>query len=80
MVTCKDVVNLNLDGVELLTGEPGLDRMVSWTYVVQTRPYSDHMNQGNIALMVVDYIRFDFTLLRKAYRSSTRLFEFILLI
>lgn len=70
MVTCKDVVNLNLDGVELLTGEPGLDRMVSWTYVVQTRPYSDHMNQGNIALMVVDYVRFDFD---EVYKSIIEL-------
>ena len=36
MVTCRDVNNLDLDGVELLTGEVGLDRVVSWTYFVQT--------------------------------------------
>ncbi|MCI6732538.1 MAG: helix-turn-helix domain-containing protein [Lachnospiraceae bacterium] len=58
MITCRDVYNLQLDGVELLTGETGLDRMVSWTYMVQTRPFSDHMNPGNFALIVVDYVRF----------------------
>ena len=58
MITCRDVYNLRLDGVELLTGETGLDRMVSWTYMVQTRPFSDHMNPGNFALIVVDYVRF----------------------
>lgn len=56
MVTCRDVYNLRLDGVELLTGEAGLERMVSWTYMVQTRPYKDHMNPGNFALLVVDYL------------------------
>ena len=57
MITCRDVNNLRLDGVELLTGEAGLDRMVSWTYMVQTKPYKDHMNPGNFALIVVDYLR-----------------------
>lgn len=60
MITCRDILNLQLDGVELLTGEVGLERVVSWTYLVQTRPYVDHMNQGNFALIVVDYVRFDF--------------------
>lgn len=55
MVTCRDVNNLDLDGVELLTGEVGLDRVVSWTYFVQTKPYEEHMNPGNFALIVVDY-------------------------
>lgn len=59
MVTCRDILNLNMDGVELIAGESGLDRIVSWTYMVQTRPYGDHMNQGNFALIVVDYVRFD---------------------
>ena len=58
MVTCRDVYNLRLDGVELLTGEIGLERMVSWTYMVQTRPYKEHMNPGNFALLVVDYLRY----------------------
>ena len=58
MITCRDVYNLRLDGVELLTGEIGLDRMVSWTYLVQTKPYKEHMNPGNFALIVVDYMRF----------------------
>ena len=58
MITCRDVNNLRLDGVELLTGVTGLDRMVSWTYMVQTRPFNDHMNPGNFALIVVDYVRF----------------------
>ncbi|MED9902683.1 MAG: helix-turn-helix domain-containing protein [Lachnospiraceae bacterium] len=60
MVTCRDVRNLNMDGVEFVAGEAGLDRMVSWTYMVQTRPYEEHMNQGNFALLVIDYVRFDF--------------------
>ena len=25
--------------------------MVSWTYLVQTKPYKDHMNPGNFALL-----------------------------
>ena len=60
MITCRDVNNLNLDGMELLTGEAGLDRVVSWTYLVQTRPFADHMNSGNFALLVVDFVRYDF--------------------
>ena len=60
MVTCRDIVNLKLDGVELVAGEAGLNRVVSWVYLVQTKPYEDHMNQGNFALIVVDYVRFDF--------------------
>lgn len=59
MVTCRDVLNLQMDGVELIGGENGLDRIVSWTYMVQTRPYEEHMNYGNLALIVVDYFRFD---------------------
>ena len=59
MITCRDVANLQLDGTELLTGEVGLERVVSWTYMVQTKPYADHMNPGNFALIVVDYLRFD---------------------
>ena len=66
MVTCMDVNNLKLDGMELVAGESGLKRMVSWTYLVQTRPYEDHMNRGNFALIVVDYIRFDFKEVRKS--------------
>lgn len=58
MITCRDVYNLRLDGVELLTGEKGLDRMVSWTYMVQTRPFDEHMNPGNFALIVIDQVRF----------------------
>lgn len=60
MITCRDILNLKLDGMVLLAGEKGLGRMVSWTYMVQTKPYEDHMNQGNFAMIVVDYIRFDF--------------------
>lgn len=59
MITCRDILNLQLDGVELLAGEEGLDRMVSWTYLCQSKPYKDHMNQGNFALVVIDYVRFD---------------------
>lgn len=60
MITCADILNLQLDGVELIAGKNGLNRSVSWTYMVQTRPYEDHMNRGNFALIVVDYLRFDF--------------------
>ena len=54
MVTCEDILNLKLDGMQLIAGKKGLHRMVSWTYMVQTRPYADHMNRGNVALNVVD--------------------------
>ncbi len=66
MVTVMDVNNLKLDGMELIAGESGLNRIVSWTYYVQTRPYIEHMNQGNFALIVVDYVRFDFKEVRKS--------------
>jgi|GEM_PF-2112112 hypothetical protein len=33
MVTCRDILNLKLDGVALVAGAEGLDRMVSWTYL-----------------------------------------------
>lgn len=65
MVTCRDIVNLNMDGVELIAGAEGLNRMVSWVYLVQTKPYKGHMNQGNFALIVVDYVRFDFKAIEK---------------
>ena len=66
MVTCRDIVNLKLDGMELVAGVGGLNRVVSWVYLVQTKPYKDHMNQGNFALIVVDYVRFDFDEVEKA--------------
>ena len=66
MVTVMDVNNLKLDGMELIAGESGLNRIVSWTYYVQTRPYIEHMNRGNFALIVVDYVRFNFKEVRKS--------------
>ncbi|MGN0347478.1 MAG: PucR family transcriptional regulator [Lachnospiraceae bacterium] len=60
MIECRDILKLNLDGVELIAGESGLDRMVSWTYVVMTRPFQEHMNHGNFSLCVVDFERYDF--------------------
>lgn len=72
MVTCEDILNLKLDGMQLIAGKKGLHRMVSWTYMVQTRPYADHMNQGNFALIVVDYVRFDY---EEAARSMEELNE-----
>ncbi|MGN1083615.1 MAG: helix-turn-helix domain-containing protein [Lachnospiraceae bacterium] len=72
MITCKDIMNLKLDGMELLAGEEGMDRMVSWTYLCQTKPYADHMNRGNFALVVVDYVRFD---LEEAYSAMLELNE-----
>ncbi|MCR5226954.1 MAG: PucR family transcriptional regulator ligand-binding domain-containing protein [Eubacterium sp.] len=73
MVTCRDIVNLKLDGVELVAGEAGLDRVVSWVYLVQTKPYADHMNQGNFALIVVDYVRFDFDEVERAMEELVEL-------
>ena len=52
MITCQDIL-------ELIAGEKGLARPVTWTYMVQTRPFEEHMNQGNFALCVIDYVRFD---------------------
>ena len=73
MVTCRDIVNLKLDGVELVAGEAGLNRVVSWVYLVQTKPYEDHMNQGNFALIVVDYVRFDFDEVEKTLEELVKL-------
>nr|MCR5638922.1 PucR family transcriptional regulator ligand-binding domain-containing protein [Lachnospiraceae bacterium] len=70
MVLCSDIKDLRLDGVELLAGEAGLNRSVSWTYAVQTRPYEDHMNKGNFALLVVDYVRYD---IKAAYEAMIEL-------
>lgn len=72
MITCRDILNLKLDGVELIAGEEGLDRMVSWTYLCQTRPYEDHMNQGNFTLVVIDYVRFN---MEQAYETMNELAE-----
>ncbi len=72
MITSRDIMNLKLDGVELLAGEEGLDRIVSWTYLCQTRPYIDHMNRGNFTLVVIDYVRFD---LEQAFETMIELEE-----
>lgn len=58
MVKCRDIVNMNLDGMWLVAGESGLDRIVSWTYVVMARPFDDHMNEGNFALFSLDFNKF----------------------
>ena len=34
MITCQDILELQLDGVELIAGEKGLTRPVTWTYMV----------------------------------------------
>ena len=73
MVTCRDIVNLKLDGVELIAGESGLSKVVSWVYHVQTKPYDEHMNQGNFALLVVDYVRFDFDEVEQAMEELVKL-------
>ncbi|MCR5391306.1 MAG: helix-turn-helix domain-containing protein [Lachnospiraceae bacterium] len=46
--------------------------MVSWTYMVQTRPYADHMNRGNFALIVVDDVRFS---MKEAEECMLELYE-----
>ena len=73
MITCQDILELHLDGVELIAGEKGLTRPVTWTYMVQTRPFEEHMNQGNFALCVVDYVRFDLEEAQKAMEELYRL-------
>ncbi len=73
MVTCRDILNLKMDGVELVAGGEGLNRVVSWVYLVQTKPYRDHMNQGNFALVVVDYVRFDFDEVGRALEELVEL-------
>ena len=73
MITCQDILELQLDGVELIAGEKGLTRPVTWTYMVQTRPFAEHMNQGNFALCVVDYVRFDLEEAQKAMEELYRL-------
>jgi len=72
MITYEDVLKLDLDGVNLIAGEAGLDNVISWTYLCQTRPYDDHMNRGNFALIVVDYVRFDFP---EVLRSAKELYD-----
>lgn len=72
MITCQDILELQLDGVELIAGEEGLDHPVTWTYMVQTRPFAEHMNQGNFALCVIDYVRYDF---EEAQRAMEELYE-----
>lgn len=72
MITCQDILDLQLDGVELIAGESGLDRPVTWTYMVQTRPFEEHMNQGNFALCVIDYVRYDF---KEALKAMNELYE-----
>ncbi len=72
MISCRDVNNLQMDGMELVAGAAGLDRIVSWTYLVQTKPYKDHMNPGNFALLVVDYKRFS---MDEAYDAMVELNE-----
>ena len=73
MITCQDILELHLDGVELIAGEKGLTRPVTWTYMVQTRPFEEHMNQGNFALCVADYVRFDLEEAQKAMEELYRL-------
>ena len=69
MVRCRDICQMNLDGMWLLAGEAGLDRVVSWTYVVMSRPFADHMNQGDFALCSVDFERFDWHEVEKVMRE-----------
>lgn len=74
MISCRDVNNLQMDGMELVAGAAGLDRIVSWTYLVQTKPYKEHMNPGNFALLVVDYKRFS---MDEAYDAMVELNELV---
>lgn len=73
MVKCRDILQMNLDGMWLLAGEGGLDRVVSWTYVVMTRPFADHMNAGDFALCSVDFDRFGWAEVKSAMRELDEL-------
>lgn len=73
MVRCSDIYQMNLDGMWLIAGKAGLDRVVSWTYVVMTRPFDDHMNQGDFALCSVDFERFDWYEVEKIMRELNEL-------
>ena len=72
MITYNDILKLNLDGMEFIAGKEGLDNVISWTYLCQTRPYADHMSRGNFALIVVDYVRFD---MDEVVRTAHELYE-----
>lgn len=73
MVKCRDILQMNLDGMWLLAGEGGLDRVVSWTYVVMTRPFADHMNAGDFALCSVDFEHFGWKEVSDAMRELDEL-------
>ena len=61
MVTCRDICTLKLDGVELLAGENGLNRIVSWFFPVHVKTYKECVSRGNFALITIDndYFNFD---------------------
>ena len=42
MVTVRDVNNLKLDGMELIAGESGLNRIVSWTAAMPLYQILEH--------------------------------------
>lgn len=73
MVRCSDIYQMNLDGMWLIAGKAGLERVVSWTYVVMTRPFDDHMNQGDFALCSVDFERFNWHEVERVMRELNAL-------
>ena len=60
MVTCRDIVQLNLDGVRLCAGHSGLNRPVTWTYIRTTGPEQDPAQRGDLVLSVIDLEEADF--------------------
>ena len=60
MVTCRDIYNLKLDGVDLVAGEDGLNRIVSWFFPVHIKTYKDYVSRGNFALIIIDDVYFNF--------------------
>lgn len=60
MVICRDIEKMNPDGLKLLAGEAGMNRVVSWTYLIQSRACEKHVNQGNFVIAVCDDIQYGF--------------------
>ena len=57
MVICRDIEKMNPDGLKLLAGEAGMNRVGSWTYLIQSRACEKHVNQGNFVIAVCDDIQ-----------------------
>lgn len=73
MVTCWDIVRLNLDGVRLCAGSGGLNRPVTWTYIRTTGPEQDPAQRGDLVLSVIDLQEVDFAAAEELLEECSRL-------